>query len=233
MEWIARSSQICRIAHIHRPDLSFETATKSGPPLYFDLLGNCTRCDRFHTNRLCEFPGLEISIMGDVNVNHAGDRKLRGCYLDRFPSCSPTSTHGVFANLRWNICKNRIGNRTYLDLVMVVISFHTNRLCEFPGLGIFIVGDVNVNHARGKKVCGCYSDHFSSCSPTSTHGVFANLLWNICKNRIENRTYPDLVMVVISVCLSMSELDRRSSRFRSLFECEVVHNVQRRSPVSF
>jgi hypothetical protein len=54
--------------------------TKSGPPLYFDLLGNCTHRDCFLTNRFCEW---SFHHRWRECQSHRG-QKVCGCYLARF-----------------------------------------------------------------------------------------------------------------------------------------------------
>ena len=67
---------------------------------------------------------------------------------------------------------------------------------------------------KGFKVCGCYLVRlscFSSSYRLDLHNksrvVLSNLWWNICRNRIKNRTSPNIVMVIISVSLLISWLN--------------------------
>ena len=68
--------------------------------------------------------------------------------------------------------------------------------------------------------------------------VFANLRWNICcKKRIENWTYPDLVMVIGSACLLIFFTryigPNWFGRTYVSSDCRVVINIWRYSPISF
>ena len=63
----------------------------------------------------------------------------------------------------------------------------------------------------------------------------ANLRWNICKNRIEIRTFLDLVMVIGCAWLAVDFLTGYTHVLPTVFtiECIVVMNIWRRSPISF
>ena len=140
-------------------------------------------------------------------------------------STQPTSScRVVLANLWWNVCKNRIENRTFHGLIVVIGSacllvfkldvLYTSSWILFTiecreYLLVFKDSCCKVN------VYGCYLVRFS-CAPSfdrlNLHNqlcrvALANLRWNVCKNRIENRASHGLVMVIGITYLLVSKLD--------------------------
>ena len=62
--------------------------------------------------------------------------------------------------------------------------------------------------------------------------AWANPQWNICKNRIENRTSPYVVMGTRGACFLIFELDTQVLPIVFIIECRVLINIWRCSPIS-
>ena len=75
-----------------------------------------------------------------------------------------------------------------------------------------------------------FSNFYQFYSHLKNHIASSNLRWNVCKNRIENRIFLDLVMVIGSACLLISKLDTWVLPFVSFIEYRVVINIWRCSP---